>query len=75
MVKGVTSNLDIADASLQWRMTRGKDLGIDFVAEKNITPFFKASKIKKATKKAAESFGELSLNDLENDAEQADMMS
>lgn len=34
MVKGVTSNLDIADASLQWRMTRGKDLGIDFVAEK-----------------------------------------
>jgi len=43
--------------------------------KKNITPFFKASKIKKATKKAAESFGELSLNDLENDAEQADMMS
>lgn len=40
------SNLDLADASLQLGLTYSKDVSTSIIAEKALTPLFKASKIK-----------------------------
>jgi len=75
ILEGAIGNLNIADASLGWKMTRGKNLGVEMIAEEKMTPLFKASKIKKATNRAVENFAELSLKDIENDSEEIDVVS
>jgi hypothetical protein len=41
-----TANLDIADADLGFELSYSKDLSTKIVAEKGLTPLFKASKVK-----------------------------